>query len=148
MSEKKEKRKIRKGKVILTVVAILILVAVVVAVVLFVKNRGGSKPGLGEEQNKEVFDLPDVTYSNMQVTNIEMEYLKDNNETMVSMIINNTTETIVERESLTAVLYDKDGNTLGQTKTYIEHLSPGEQYSISVILKGDLTATTQIQLQK
>ena len=84
----------------------------------------------------------------MKVTDVEMEYLKNNNETMVSMIINNTTENTVDKESLTAMLLDKDGNTLGQTRTYIEHLAPGEQYSISVILKGDLTATTQILLQK
>ena len=67
---------------------------------------------------------------------------------MVTMIINNSTENTVEKESLTAVLLDKDGNTLGETITYIDHLAPGEQYSISVVLKGDLTATTQIRLQK
>ena len=148
MSERREKRKLRKGKVILTIVSLVVLIAAIVAVVWFAKDRENSTPSENPEQNVEVFDLPDVTYSDMEVTNIEMEYLKNNNETMVSMIINNTTENTVEKESLTAVLLDKDGNTLGETRTYIEHLAPGEQYSISVILKGDLTATTQIRLQK
>lgn len=148
MSEKNEKRKLRKGKVILTVVAIVVLIAVVVAIVLFVRNKGENNPTGGENQNIDVFELPDVTYSDMNVTDIEMEYLKDNNETMVSMIINNSTENHVQKENLTAILLDKDGNTLGETRTYIESLAPGEQYSISVILRGDLTATTQILLQK
>ena len=147
MSERNEKRKLRKGKVILTVVSILVLIAVIVAIFLFVKNRGENTPS-GQEQDIEVYDLPSVTYSDMQVTNIEMEYLKNNNETMVSMIIDNTTQNTVSKESLTAILLDKDGNSLGETRTYIESLAPGEKYSISVILKGDLTATTQIRLQK
>ena len=148
MSENGEKRKLRKGKLVLTILSIVILIAVIVAIVFFVKNKGESKPGVGEDQNVEVYDLPDATYSDMKVSDIEMEYLKTNNETMVTMIINNTTQNTVEKESLTAILLDKDGNTLGETRTYIEHLAPGEQYSISVILKGDLTATTQIRLQK
>lgn len=145
-----EKRKIRKGKVILTILSIIILIAVIVIVALFVKNRDKTKQGgSGDEQQiSEVYQLPDVTYSEMKVTDIEMEYLKNNNETMVTMIINNSTENKVEKEWLTAVLLDKDGNKLGETRTYIEGLEPGQQYSISVILKGDLTATTQIQLQK
>ena len=84
----------------------------------------------------------------MQVKNIEMEYLVANNETMVSMTIDNTTQNAVSQETLTAYLIDSKGNTIGQTKTYIESLNPGQQYSISVVLKGDLAATTQIKLQK
>ena len=144
-----EKRKLRKGKVVLTVVSIVILIAVIIGVVLFVKNKmGGSEGGRVQEEQNEVYDLPDVTYSEMQVTDVKMEYLKNNDETMVTMTINNTTENQVTKESLTAILLDKDGTTLGQTRTYIESLAPGAQYSISVILKGDLTSTTQIQLQK
>lgn len=149
--ENEKRRKLRKGKVVLTIVCLVVLIAVIVAIVLFIKNRDKDnvKGGEGEsEATIDIYDLPDITYSDMQVTNIEMEYLKNNDETMVSMIINNTTENEVNQESLTAMLLDKDGNILGQTRTYIEKLSPGEQYSISVILKGDLTATTKIQLQK
>lgn len=147
-----ETRKIKKGKLILVGVAVVAVIAIIVAIVVAVKNSdNGGQPGKDKEGTQEetvVYDLPDITYSEMQVTNIEMEYLKDNNETMVSMIINNTTETPVAQETLTAYLINKDGETLGQTRTYIDALEPGQQYSISVILKGDLTATTQIKLQK
>ena len=144
-----ETRKIKKGKLILVGVAVVAVIAIIIAIVAAVKNsNNGGTPGkdkVGTQEEAVVYDLPDITYSEMQVTNIEMEYL---NETMVSMIINNTTETPVAQETLTAYLINKDGETLGQTRTYIDALEPGQQYSISVILKGDLTATTQIKLQK
>ena len=57
-------------------------------------------------------------------------------------------ETPVENESLTAYLIDANGETVGSTKTFIASLAPGAQYSITVILKGNLTSTTQIRLQK
>lgn len=148
----REKRKVRKGKVILVGIAIVIIIAVIAAIIINVINKNNKseskKPGETTKKETVVYDLPDITYSDMKVTNIEMEYLSENNETMVSMVINNTTENAVSQESLTAYLIDKDENTIGQTKTYIESLNPGEQYSISVILKGDLTSTTQIKLQK
>jgi len=147
MREREEKRKIRKGKVILTIIAVVAIIALIVGIVFLVKSKIGGSSGTQEEVN-DVYELPDVTYSEMQVTDIEMEYLKNNNETMVSMIINNTTQNTVSQESLTAILLNEKGETVGQTRTYIESLAPGEQYSISVILKGDLTSTTQIKLQK
>lgn len=143
-----EKRKLRKGKLLIVVIAIVVIILIIVGIVALVKHKGKGGKGGVETEQAIIYDLPDITYSEMQVTNIEMEYLKNNNETMVSMIINNTTQNTVSKESLTAYLIDKDGKTLGQTRTYIDSLAPGEQYSISVILKGDLTATTQINLQK
>lgn len=149
---REEKKKIKVGKIVAVVVAILVVVLAVVLIVKFAnKDTEDVKKGQKGQQQKEetvVYDLPDVTYSDMQVTDIEMEYLEDNNETMVSMIINNTTETAVENESLTAYLIDGNGETVGQTKTFISSLAPGEQYSITVILKGNLTTTAQIKLQK
>lgn len=146
-----EKRKLKKGKI--AVLAIIALIVIIVGIVLIMKNNSGDgsiskKPEEDTQEKTVVYDLPDITYSDMQVTNIEMEYLKENNETMVSMVINNTTEVPVAQETLTAYLIDKSENVLGETKTYIESLNPGQQYSISVVLKGDLTATTQIKLQK
>lgn len=150
---REEKRKIKKGKIIAVAVALVVIVVAVVLVVKFMdKDTEDSKKGTtgnAQQQTEDVtYDLPDITYSDMQVTDIEMEYLEDNNETMVSMLINNTTETAVENESLTAYLIDANGETVGQTRTYISSLAPGGQYSISVILKGNLTSTTQIKLQK
>lgn len=146
---REEKRQIKKGKVILIGIILLIIIATIIIVVVNKKGdtQKGNKP-VESKPEEVVYDLPDITYSDMQVTNVEMEYLKDNNETMVSFIINNTTENLVENESLTTYLIDGNEEIVGQTKTYISSLAPGEQYSISVILKGDLTSTTQIKLQK
>ena len=83
--------------------------------------------------------------------NISMQLLKGNasdgsDETMVSMEIHNTTQNKVEDDYLTAILIGPDENVLGEMPTWIQLLDVGEQYKISVVLKGDLTATTQIKL--
>lgn len=147
---REEKRQIKKGKIAVVAVAILVVIIAIVLVVKFINKDSEGGKGKGQQQKQEavVYELPDVTYSDMQVTDIEMEFLEDNNETMVSMIINNTTDRQVENESLTAYLIDANGETVGSTKTFIASLAPGAQYSITVILKGNLTTTTQVRLQK
>ena len=84
----------------------------------------------------------------MEVKNIQMEYLKNNDQTMVTMKIHNTTENKVENERLDVVWIDQDEKILGQIETWIQKLDVGEQYEISVILDGDLTATKQVKLIK
>lgn len=140
-------KKIRKGKkMLLIILAVIIFIVAAVLIVSVVKDQQDEKPSTGEEQI--IIPLPETTYSDMQVKNIEMEYLKNNNETMVTMEIHNTTTNTVENENLDAMLIGANENVIGKIQTYIKKLNPGEQYDISVILKGDLTAATQIKLVK
>ena len=141
-------KKIRKGKKMLII--LFIAVIVIIAAVFIMKGIINKMSGTQEDpkEQQQIISLPTTTYSNMEVKNIQMEYLKKNNETMVTMEIHNTTENKVVEEKLDAVLIGEDENILGQIQTYIKKLEPGEQYEISVILKGDLTATTHIKLVK
>jgi hypothetical protein len=75
-----------------------------------------------------------------------MEYLVENDETMVTMTIYNTTDTAVEKRAVTAVLLDPSAEQIGETTTWIDSIGPGEKISISVILQGDRTATSEIKL--
>ena len=145
----KKTRKVRKGKKMLGIIliAIIAIIILVVAIVLIVRNVNNNEETTGEEQ-QSVIPLPDPTYSDMEVSNIYMEYLDDQDQTMVSMSILNTTQTAVENESLNAILVGADGEVLGQMQTWIQSLGVGEQYDISVILNGNLTGTQSIQLQK
>ena len=145
----KKTRKVRKGKKMLGIIliAIIVIIILVVAIVLIVRNVNNNEETTGEEQ-QSVIPLPDTTYSDMEVSNIYMEYLDDQDQTMVSMSILNTTQTAVENESLNAILVGADGEVLGQMQTWIQSLGVGEQYDISVILNGNLTGTQSIQLQK
>ena len=145
----KKTRKVRKGKKMLGIIliAIIAIIILVVAIVLIVRNVNNNEETTGEEQ-QSVIPLPDTTYSDMEVSNIYMEYLDDQDQTMVSMSILNTTQTAVENESLNAILVGADGEVLGQMQTWIQSLGVGEQYDISVILNGNLTCTQSIQLQK
>lgn len=141
-------KKIRKGKKML--ITLFMAIIVIIIAVFVIKGIVNKTPGGVEkpEETPQVIALPETTYSNMEVKNVQMEYLKKNNETMVTMEIHNTTENSVSEEKLDAILISKDENVLGQIQTYIKKLEPGEQYEISVVLKGDLTATTQIKLVK
>ena len=146
----KKTRKVRKGKKTLGIIliSIVVLIIVIVAIVMIVRKvNEGSEP-TDQEQQQTAIPLPDTTYSDMQVSNIYMEYLDEQDQTMVSMSILNTTQTAVENESLDAILVGADGEVLGQMQTWIQSLGVGEQYDISVILNGNLTGTQSIQLQK
>lgn len=142
------RRKNNNKKVI---ISIAIVIAVVLIVVLIASLVNKSKKPTDDSQNEEqniVRDLPDTKYSDMTVNNVQMEYLKQNNETMVSMTINNTTNRKVVNERVTALLLNESGEVLDKMNTFIDSLDINEQYNISVIFKGDLTSTTQIVLQE
>ena len=139
-------KKIRKGKKMLLILLAVVIAIIAIVLIVNIVNKSGQTE-LPEEK-PIIIPLPETTYSDMQVKNIEMEYLKNNNETMVTMEIHNTTTNTVEKENLDAMLIGADENVLGKIQTYIKKLSPGEQYDISVILRGDLTAATQIKLVK
>ena len=142
-------KKVRKGKKMLitaiVVIAIVILICAIVAITKVVKKNKDNKV---QTEDEVAISLPDTTYSNMEVKNIYMEYLKDEDKTMVSMSILNTTDKKVEDESLNAILIGSDEDVLGQMQTWIQTLDVGEQYDISVILNGNLTGTKVVKLEK
>ena len=141
-------KKVRKGKkmLITTLIAIVVVIAIILIVVQVRKN---TKPSVPTEEDNQVIALPKTTYSGMEVSNIYMEYLKDNNETMITMTVTNTTSQKVEREVFNTILIGENENVLGQMGyTTISNLDVGEQHNISVIYKGDLTGTKQIKLEK
>ena len=142
-------KKVRKGKkMLISLIAIVAIIVVVFAIVAITKAVKKNKENQSQEGQETAISLPDTTYSDMKVKNIYMEYLKDEDKTMVSMSILNTTDTKVEDESLNAILIGSDENVLGQMQTWIQSLDVGEQYDISVILNGNLTGTKVVKLEK
>lgn len=140
-------KKARKGKKMLRIllIAVIAIIVVVVAIILIVRRV--NEEATPEEPQQTVVALPDTSYKSMEVTNVSMEYLDSQDQTMVSMSILNTTDTPVENESLNAILVGADGEVLGQMQTWIQSLAVGEEYDISVVLNGNLTGTQSIQLQ-
>ena len=143
-------KKIRKGQKKILIMLLAIIVAVIVTV-LIVKNIN-KEPGTQDPQieYEPIIQLPSITYSGMEVKNIQVKFLKDNDdgkgETVLSMEIHNTTEKKVVNEKFTAVLLGPDEEILGQMPTSITELGVGEQFNTQVILDGDLTAVKQIKL--
>ena len=139
-------KKIRKGKkILLILLAVLVAALVIWGIVSIVKNVTKEPE---EPETNIVVPLPETTYSDMEVKNIVMEYLRDQNKTMVSMEFHNTTQNKIENDHFTAMLIGENENLLGQLPTWIDVLDVGEQYKVEVILSGDLTATKQVKLVK
>ena len=69
---REEKRQIKKGKIAAVVIALIVVVIAVVLVVKFINKDTEESKSKGQQQKQEamVYDLPDVTYSEMQVTDI------------------------------------------------------------------------------
>lgn len=142
-------KNVRKGKkiLIITLIAIAIIVIATVIIVNIVKNNKETPTTPTTQQ--QVIPLPETTYSDMEVKNISMQYLADQDKTLVEMSIYNTTDKTFENEKLDAIFIDANENVLAQMETLIANeLKPGEQYDINVVQKGNLTATTRIKLQE
>ena len=143
-------KKVRKGKKML-ITMIIAIIAIILAIVIIVNvtKKKPETPGTDTEQ-QQIFELPETkTESGMDVQKISMEYLKDNNQTMVTMRITNTTGQKVAEENFRAMLIDGSDNVIGNmpTGTSVD-LDVGEQCEVTVIYSGDLTATQRIKLEK
>ena len=143
-------KKVRKGKKML--ILILIAVIAILAVVLIITkvvNKKTETPGTAVEEQQQVIPLPETTTnSGMDVENVYMEYLKNNDQTMITMRVTNNTSKKVADEEFNVILIGQDDNILGEMRTGTNvDLNVGEQCEISVIYKGDLTSTKQIKLQ-
>ena len=144
-------KKVRKGKkmLITMIIAIIAIILAIVIIVNIVKKKSET-PGTDTEEQQQVFELPETkTESGMDVQKISMEYLKDNNQTMVPMRITNTTNQKVAEENFKAILIDGSDNVIGSmpTGTSVD-LNVGEECEVTVIYSGDLTATQRIKLEK
>ena len=128
---------------------LIIFIAIIAVIITIVVNSNKNKTK--EEDNNQsnpLYDLPDTSYSNMEVKYVQMEYLKDNDETMVSFQIDNTTNLKVTNEMMNVLFINDNGEVLGTMQTQIDELDPGDQTNVSLIYKGDITATTVIKLEK
>lgn len=139
-------KKIRKGKKKL-IILLLIIVAIIATVVIINIVKKPKAPEEHEDQRK-IISLPETTYSDMEVKNVQMEYLKENNQTEIRMEIHNTTSEKIEKEDFDVVWIGQDGQPLTTIITQIIDLEVGEQHGVSVVLPGDLTSTKEIKLIK
>lgn len=143
-------KKVRKGKKMLITLFVTIIIIIVAAVVIInvVKNKN-KKSTAENKQEQQVVSLPETTTaSGMDAKNIYMEYLQDQDRTMITMRITNNTSKKVTDEQFNAILIGADENVLGQMRTGTNtDLEVGQQCEISVIYKGNMTATQRIKLE-
>ena len=143
-------KKMRKGKKML-VSLIFAIIIIVVAVVLITKivNKNKNKSNSEVQEEQQVVSLPETTTeTGLDAQNIYMEYLKDNDQTMITMRVVNNTSSKITDEEFNAILIGPDENVLGQLRTGTNtDLDVGDECEISVIYKGNMTSTQRIKLE-
>ena len=144
-------RKVRKGKkmMITFIIAIIAIIAVICIIVNIVKSKKKKADETETQQAEQIVSLPETTTeSGMDAQGIYMEYLKNNDQTMITMRITNNTSKKVTDEQFNAILIGEDENVIGQMITGTNtDLDVGEECEISVIYRGDMTATQRIKLE-
>ena len=141
-----------KSKQIIKILIVIILLAlitagIIIAVKIFNKNDNNEE-NTNETTEEQVFKLPDTSYSGMSVTNVELEYLESINQTMVSMVIKNTSEKVVEQQQFWVYFYDKNENEMTSALTTITEMEPNDEHNISIILSGDFTSISKVELKE
>lgn len=127
------------------VIVVMIIILLVTISIKSKKKEISTEEKVDEE--KLNYKLPDTVYNDMEVVNVQMKYLKDNNETSVSLQIINNTEKIVENENVKIIWLDTNDNIITIVPVLIEKIKPKEAYNYEFIAKGDLTATNKIEIQ-
>lgn len=143
-------KKIRKGqkKILILIIAIIVAIIAVILIVNGIKKEPVTQDP--QIEYEPIIQLPSITYSGMEVRNIQVKLLKENDggkgETVLSMEIHNTTTEKVVNEKFTAVLIGPNEEIIGQMPASITELDVGQQFNTQVVLDGDLTAVKQIKL--
>ena len=134
-------RELNKKKVeILVIVAVLIINLIVVGIIMAV-NKGESKDNNTDNLNTSQF-------SNMKAQSLKIRYDEEKNQTYVDLIIKNHTEQNVEKETVNVMLLSEDNQIISGIQTYIEVITPGDEYSINITLLGNITGIKKVSLQR
>lgn len=146
-------RRAKRSKKVKKAIIIIILAAIIIAgIVVLIINANKNKENVTEENNtveeQSVYKIPNTEYEGMEVTHNQVEYLKYNNQTVVTIRIKNTSGRATESQIVHVIFYDKDGNELTNSMTPIKELEIDEELENSMILSGDFSAIAEIKIEK
>lgn len=144
-------RRQRKSKKIrIIAIGLIIAILVIALIVVLVTKSGNNQPeqdkNTVEEGNPSVYKLPSTSYKGVEVTNIELEYRKELNQTILTMMMKNASDSKIEGQLVDAVFYDKDNIELLRASTVIEPMEVGGESSTSIILTGDFSTINKVEI--
>ena len=84
----------------------------------------------------------------MKAQSLKIRYDEEKNQTYVDLIIKNHTEQNVEKETVNVMLLSEDNQIISGIQTYIEVITPGDEYSINITLLGNITGIKKVSLQR
>lgn len=146
-------RRAKRGKKVKKIIAIVILLALIITGIVALainlsKNNNNTEEANNTVVEENVYKLPNTEYAGMEVTHNQVEYLKYNNQTVVTIRIKNTSGNATEFQAVKVIFYDKEGNELTTSMTTIKELEVDEELENSMILSGDFSSIAEIKIEK
>lgn len=147
----------KQNKVLIILIGILLIILISIVAAFLVENKKNQNATINENTNttpstndaETEMSLPNTKYKELEVTDIAMEYFPDNDETAVTMTINNNTEDTVENEVFNTILTGKNGEILGQIEdTAIALVYAGSKEQVTIVDSGNLTSAKGIKLEE
>ena len=145
----------KQNKVLIILIVILLIILISIVAAFLVENKKNQNATIDENTNitpndaETEMSLPNTKYKELEVTDIAMEYFPDNDETAVTMTINNNTEDTVENEVFNTILTGKNGEILGQIEdTAIALVYAGSKEQVTIVYSGNLTSAKGIKLEE
>ena len=124
---------------------LIVVAAIIGGIVFIIKNNQENL----NDNNQDKVNLSNNDFSNLTAKGLDLKYIAEEEKTILDLKIENTTDEIVENETINVQLLDEQDEIVSEIQIYIESLEPKTQYSQPIELMGDLTQLIKkIQLKK
>lgn len=139
------------------IIIILILILALISSLLFINDykkkieKSGKKTTKVNTKTSDVKKntnenvIKNVNFNNLDITNIDISYVKEVGSTFSAKVKNNTQETI-NIESFNIVFKDKDNKEISTVTIYVGgNVTKGQENKVKSTVKEDLTNATSVE---
>lgn len=132
-------RELNKKKVAMVIIAVLVIIAII-TIVIILSSTSNNK------NNKDALNISE--FSNMQAKDLNIKYDEETNQTYVTLNIKNPKDYNVENETVNVMLLNEKDEHIAGVQTYIEIITPNDEFSMNITLIGNITGIKKVSLEK
>lgn len=132
-------KELNKKKVALVIIAVLVIIAII-TIIIILSNISKNK------NNKDTLNISE--FSNMQAKDLNIKYDEEKNQTYITLNIKNPKDYNVENETVNIMLLNEKDEHIAGVQTYIETITPNDEFSVSITLIGNITGIKKVSLER
>lgn len=136
--------KLNKTKVIAIVIIVLVVIAAIILGVIFANSGKEPENELGGKAGS--ISSTDSEFDALKVKNIELSYSEERNETILDFVIENGTDTKVEKNTIEIQLLDEKDGLIAGVETYVETIDAKSSHPVNMMLAGNIQGIKKIKL--